>query len=171
MINKVFLDMDGVLVDFNRRVCEIFNFPYPPKKYDFFEEIREKVNTICTAAFWELLDWKPDGKEILKTIEDFYFNEEIYLLTCPMPNPDSWTGKRLWVERNMPDYKNRLIVTPASKEIFAYHDILLIDDKDSNVLDFRAAGGEAILIARPWNTLRKIKNPVKQLRACLEYFV
>jgi len=171
MINKVFLDMDGVLVDFNKKVCTIFNLPYPPKKYDFFEEIRKKVNTICTDVFWELLDWMPDGKEILKLVETFYSKKQIYLLSCPMPNSDSWTGKRLWVERNMPDYEDRLIITPASKEIFAQHDILLIDDKDLNVLNFRANGGKAILVARPWNTLRKVKDPVKQLKACLEYFV
>jgi len=70
-----------------------------------------------------------------------------------MPNPESYTGKALWVQKHLPEYSKRLIVTPVPKSEFAHRDILLIDDKDENVEGFVKAGGNAILVPRPWNEL------------------
>lgn len=168
-INKIYLDMDGVLTDFNKTVCKQFNLPYPPKEYSFFEPIRKQVDDFCNADFWEHLEWMLDGKEILQLVEYHFPLAEIYLLTCPMFNLGSWTGKYLWVKRELPNYTKRLIITPVPKEILADKSTLLIDDCDEKVQRFWDKGYAAILVPRFWNSLCQVKNSVQQVKACLEF--
>jgi len=150
---KCFVDLDGVLVDFQRKVCGIFSLPYPPEKYEFFKPIRDSVNAVCNEEFWESLDWMIDGKEILQKIESFFSKEIIYFLSVPMPNPGSWTGKFNWMKKNLPQYADKLIVTRSKVEILSSNNIL-IDDNEDFCTRFALAGGTIVLVPRPWNGFR-----------------
>jgi len=159
MIKTIYLDLDGVITDFVGGVCRAFNKPNPypelTRDYTFWNawpEISTKdVDAICTTDFWINLDWVRDGHDILRTVLDHFKPEQVYLATRPMPNPDSYTGKALWVQKHLPEYSKRLIVTQAPKSLLAKPDTLLIDDKDENVEEFVKAGGYGILVNRPWN--------------------
>lgn len=163
---KIYLDLDGVLTDFNGALHKALglefdynNWPYTPGLWMYFDEIPNKIklhdiNSRCHEGFWYNMPWMHDGQEILKMLEARYDPKDIYLLTCPMPNPGSWIGKFKWVRKNMPGYENRLIVTRAPKSLFADMfdgPALLIDDRDKNVEEFREVGGHAVLVPRPWN--------------------
>lgn len=151
---KVFLDLDGVLVDFFTGVNEIFNIPKPPHKYNWFEDYsvsREQLNKVCGMRFFSELDWMSDGREIEEIVRRKFGSGNVYLVTLPMPNSESWSGKVMWVNRHLSLYNRRLIITQASKSLLAVPDTLLIDDKDENVEEFREAGGQAILVPRLWN--------------------
>ena len=154
MIQTVFLDMDGVLVDFMGAVCEIIGKIPPPSVYHFFEEEREEVNRQCNMAFWINLDWMHDGHDILRAVVKRFDPKSIYLCTAPMPNTETASGKVKWIEKNIPDYLSRWIITPVPKKILANPNSLLIDDKDENIAEFCEAGGQGILVPRPWNELR-----------------
>ena len=169
MIKTVFLDMDGVLVDFNKAICKKFELPYPPRVYDFFEPIRSEVNDYCTANFWDNLEWMYDGCDILQAVLDKIHLSRIYLLTTPMPNIESASGKMMWINGNLPEFIKRIIITQAPKHLLARPDTLLIDDKDENVSEFEAAGGRGMLVPRPWNCLRVLSNRTSQhIKHCLE---
>jgi 5'(3')-deoxyribonucleotidase len=153
MIKTVYLDMDGVITDFNKAVCTEFGLPYPPQIYHFFPEIRKKVNEFCNISFWQNLEWMDDGRGILRAIMGTLGLEKVYFLTGMMPNVESGTGKLLWIHDNLPIYSNRVILhtLDVPKSSLAKPDTLLIDDKDENVEKFVKAGGYGILINRPWN--------------------
>ena len=98
--------------------------------------------------------------------------DDITILTAPMPNPGSWTGKYLWVEKNMPaKFLKNIIMSVVPKSLLAGPDTLLIDDKDENIAEFVAAGGCGILVPRPWNelhgwadeALQVVKNSLEEL--------
>ena len=109
-----------------------------------------------------------DGLEILSTVCD-KFRFDIHLLTTPMPNFGSWTGKAQWVNRYIPVFNKRLIITQVPKSLFAGPDTLLIDDKDENITEFVAAGGRGILVPRPWNSLYgKAKKTLQVVKQSLE---
>lgn len=158
-----FVDLDGVLVDFVGGVNKSFNLPteYPPPKnglpqWDWFKHYGitgKQVNDICTSDFWANLEWTLDGHEILRTIVEYVGSKNIYLLTCPMPNLESASGKARWVGKYLPFYNDRLIITRAPKQLLAGPNRLLIDDNDSNIEDFIRAGGKGILVPRFWNLL------------------
>lgn len=162
---KVFLDMDGVLTDFTRGWTDILGLPYAYSPYpfeigvwDYFPELLreynvtfERVDDVCTHDFWANLPWMHDGRDILEAVLSRFDYENVYLLTSPMPNLGSPSGKWEWVERNIPSLKEQVIITNASKGLFAGPDRVLIDDKNENVQEFHRAGGEGIFCPRPWN--------------------
>lgn len=153
MINTIFLDMDGVITDFNKSVCKQFDLPYPPQVYHFFPEIRERVSEFCDTSFWHNLEWMHDGREILRAIMDTLGLEKVYLCTKIMPNIESASGKMMWIQDNLPVYLDRVIIMSLGvpKYFLARPDTLLIDDRDKYVEEFTAAGGQGILVPRPWN--------------------
>ena len=88
-----------------------------------------------------------------------------------MLNPGSWPGKVEWVHRYFRTFEKRLIITQAPKSLLAKPDTLLIDDRDKNIEEFIAAGGQAILVPRPWNelhgwageSLQVVRNSLEEL--------
>lgn len=154
---KVFLDLDGVLVDFRRGVCKAFGRDDPSTNWIFWENwegVTDKdVDEKCGIFFWDMLDWTPEGPYIEQAVQEKFNSEDIYLLTTPMPNPGSGTGKLKWIKRCMPRLYNRTIISYAPKSLLAGPNTLLIDDKDKNIAEFVAAGGYGILVPRPWNEL------------------
>ena len=167
---KVYCDLDGVLVDFLRGIHKVFKidyhydkYPYELGKWNMFSDMMkpeipiEVISAVCTQRFWEELYWGPDGQTIYYKIMSSF--DDVYLLTTPMPNEGSWPGKYRWVLNNLgPVVAKKLIITTTSKSIVAGPDTLLIDDRDKNVEEFREAGGDAILVARPWNRLSFMKH-------------
>lgn len=169
MIKTIFLDMDGVLVNFLGGLHKALgvpysyeNYPYEKGKWDMLTDIKHscgsqitfsfrECNDCCTTPFWQNLRWMHDGHDVLRAILDKFIESRIYLLTTPMPNLESASGKMLWINDNLPIYLKRIIITQAPKHLLARPDTVLFDDKDENVDGFREAGGKAILINRPWN--------------------
>jgi len=69
-----YLDIDGVLANFNEPACKIINVDYPPLEWHWYKDIPngfERVNGACDIDFWINLNWLPDGKEILATVKCF----------------------------------------------------------------------------------------------------
>ena len=159
MINTIFLDMDGVLANFRKGIHKVFmkSYDYPTlsSKWKFWDDWPDvsfaMVNTACTTEFWTDLEWMHDGRDILHTIGYTLGVEKIYLLTTPMPNLESASGKMIWVNDNLPAYLKYTIITQVPKHLLARPNILLIDDRNENVDGFRKAGGKALLVPRPWN--------------------
>lgn len=153
MINTVFLDLDGVITNFNKAVCAKFDLPYPPQTYHFFPKIRSQVNDFCDKSFWQNLEWMDDGRDILGMITEVFEPEKIYLLTKMMPNVGAASGKMAWIQDNLLLYSDRVILMTlgVSKTLLAQPDTLLIEDCDKYFAEFVAAGGQGILVPRLWN--------------------
>ena len=179
-IKTVFLDMDGVLTNFLGGLHEALgvpysyeNYPYEKGKWDMLTDINtgfedipatfEQCNDCCITSFWQNLEWMHDGRDILEAIMNTLGLEKVFFLTTPMPNIESPTGKWMWVRDNLPIYLKRTIITQAPKSLLARPDTLLIDDKDENVEGFQKAGGNAILVPRPWNKLHKYSDVASQI--------
>jgi len=165
--HMVYLDCDQVMADFIAGTAKAINYPYPGTEnfpddwtYDFFpfmNSTREEVNEHCDIDFWANLPWIEDGKEILNVVLTQFCPDEITILTTPMRNNGSYTGKMIWFENNVPQLYHRVIPTLVPKEEFAFDfNRLLIDDCQKNVENFIKAGGAVILVPRPWNQNRQI---------------
>ena len=186
MIKTVFLDLDDVLADFMKGLHKALNISYDYSNYPYRKgdwdilghQIMlngelvtfEQCNACCNTIFWIDLGWTCDGHEILRAILDIFDANQIYLLTAPMPNLETASGKMMWVHENLPVCLKNTIITQAPKHLLARPDTLLIDDKDQNIDEFREAGGQGILVPRPWNelhgwageTLQVIKNSLEE---------
>lgn len=180
MIKTVFLDLDGVICNFRKGIYDAFNKPYNystlSPKWNFWNDwpgvTFEMMNKVCNISFWRNLEWTHDGHDILQIIFNWFNINQIYLLTTPMPNVWSPTGKWMWIKKNLPEFYKRAIITQAPKSLLARSDALLIDDKFENVNEFIKAGGHGILVPRSWNTSHKqadissqiVKNELENLK-------
>jgi 5'(3')-deoxyribonucleotidase len=166
----VYLDMDGVLSDFVSGIhhamgvpYNIYQWPYP-REWDFWGNgacpfTLKQANQKCTARFWASLPWMEDGQAILNAVLRIVGNvKNLAVLTKPMKNPESYTGKARWICIHAPMLSHRLIPTHIDKSEFARPGAILIDDREESVDQFRVAGGDAVLVARPWNSLWKFFN-------------
>ncbi len=156
---KIFLDMDGVIVDFMRGAHEFHKlnynpYPYPKGEWEFVEHTGitpKEFWSPLSYRFWSTLPWMPDGRAIYDAVLDIHLLNDVAFLTTPTLEPGCVTGKIEWVRRHIPTMMMRTIITPA-KEMCAHPNALLIDDADHNVDKWRDNGGVAILVPRIWNS-------------------
>ena len=162
MIDHVLCDQDGVLSDFDGGVEAWYGFVFTheeKKKWEYdYKAHGMKQATFwagLTKEFWAGLNWTPEGVFIYEMIRQF----DPVILTAPswMASPESMPGKVEWIRSHIPEiYKDRRFAFSSRKHHFAHPGALLIDDKEENVINFREAGGRAIMVPRPWNKLHGV---------------
>jgi 5'(3')-deoxyribonucleotidase len=171
------LDMDGVLSDFVGAMSKAHNKPNPfldgknAGKYDLAKiwGIPEKEFWKPTnfVNFWADMKKTREADELVIFIERKFGKDNVAILTAPSEHPASIVGKMEWINRNYPQFDDRIIIAKC-KDFLAHYDNVLIDDKDSNVDDFKAAGGRAVLMPRYWNSRHKDS---KFTLACVAYTI
>lgn len=162
---KCFLDLDGVLVDFvpaafaacgasNRYISD----PSTRGEYNM-----EKILGITSSRFWENVNSFPsfwedlaptnEASEIVALCEEKFGRDNIHILTAPSPASECFTGKRRWVRDHFPQYHKKIIFAAAPlKYLLSGERRVLIDDRDSNITQWRDAGGSGVLCPRFWNS-------------------
>jgi len=171
---KCFLDIDGVLTDFPRAANKFFGRNIPFEKFgvpSFPSEMGmsiQEIDSHFTKYFWANLPWLPTGKQVLALVEKYFGKENICLFTFPSHNSDAASGKVLWIKKSVPQYRDRFLIGTL-KYFCANENTILIDDKESNIEEFRQAGGSGILVPAPWNCLAN-EDVIKYLEEQLQLF-
>lgn len=103
--------MDGVLANLEKRVLELDpSFDYSDS--DGYEARSAVLDQICKANPTIFQDLEPieGGIEAVKKLNEVY---DIYFLSTPMwALPESFSGKRIWLEKHFGDLvKHKLILT------------------------------------------------------------
>ena len=109
--------------------------------------------------WWATIPWMKDGKELWKYIRQF----DPEILTAPMDKggkTGSLPGKLQWVEKNLKISSER-VNFEHDKWKYATSDDgkqnILIDDFESKISPWRAAGGIGILHINANNTIKILK--------------
>lgn len=147
---KIYCDMDGVLVDFDKGYKELTGkeASFDTPKEEFWAPIQK-----AGAAFWIKLQWMPDGKKLWEFIKPY--NPD--LLSAPSRDESSKIGKFVWVKRNVPGTK--LILRQAErKQEFATPNSILIDDRADNIQRWKDAGGIGIVHTSAADTIQQLKD-------------
>jgi 5'(3')-deoxyribonucleotidase len=167
----VYLDMDGVLVDFVGGLhlalglyYDPVTYPYKRGDYEMFPYAVEAtkgrhtmdslIQACRTVPFWANLSWDRRGRAIMRIVERY--TDQAYLASYPMDHHDAWVGKLHWVDEHLPGYKSRLILMTAHKQLLARPGAILIDDRDDNISQFIEAGGQGYLVPQPWNSKHEL---------------
>jgi hypothetical protein len=137
---KIFLDMDGVIVDFDKRFEEQFGMP--PREFEdnfgsdkFWEKIDSKG-----VGFWRGMDWMPGGQQLYNRVA----KHDHALLSSPSRSDLSKIGKRMWRKDNTPNTK-LILARSYNKKNYADKSNILIDDRADNIQQWKDAGGIGIL--------------------------
>ena len=94
-----------------------------------------------------------DGKRYWDYIKDY----DVELLSSPSRSQVSRLGKRLWVRNNMPGVKLTL-AQARNKQNYAAPNHILIDDRKSNIDQWRAQGGIGILHTSADDTIQQLQK-------------
>jgi len=153
---KIFCDIDGVLTDFPRAFNERYGLDIAYELFGegdfpaFMNKTIEQIDADLDFDFWANLPWTRYGRVFLDCLEWIYGQKNIYLLSFPSYSPAGPAGKIAWVRRELAGYANRLILA-TDKCSCASGDAILFDDRPRNIREFKAAGGNALLVPAPWN--------------------
>jgi hypothetical protein len=136
---ELWVDMDGVLTDFDaqlKQMCGIKNgraFEAKYGKQEFWHRI-----DVAGLEFWSDMPWMPDGKQLWSFLKKM--NLPIFIITAPASLiPESMTGKRMWVSKNLGSYPIYFSQT-GKKGKFARKNRILIDDMMKNIDSWKTHG-------------------------------
>ncbi|NBQ67370.1 MAG: hypothetical protein EBU46_00480 [Nitrosomonadaceae bacterium] len=150
---KLFLDLDGVVVDWlggSLEVCGLTD--KEPTAWAHLKAgnkidslipggrptLTAKVNAMG-PAFWQNLKFLPWGQALIGRLHvEFKATHNIAFLTSPGPFPLAAQGKMAWLLDNYPDEE---MIICRNKELCAHPNAFLIDDADYQVEPFIEHGG------------------------------
>lgn len=154
--------MDGLLTDFQRamlRSHQPHNLKYTEVNWNFWAQMgktKEEFWKVADRDWWANLPWCPEGEALLRSLERIAGRKNICLLSSP--GIGSMDGKEDWIREHIPEYSNQFFFG-REKHRVATDNVLLVDDSDQNCIEFKNAGGNAVLVPRPWNLFKDKTNP------------
>ncbi len=168
---KIFLDMDGVISDFESG----FNLISPNNKtvYNIDKDEMWKIINNAGLKFFTSMPVMDKAKELLTLLKDYDYTILSALPINPkikkLSNQPSIKGKRIWLKRNLGlDQSKRAILVDNKKKKKDYVDndykSVLIDDNENNIRDWNDNGGYGFLYkAKDKNILSELKTFLSKL--------
>jgi 5'(3')-deoxyribonucleotidase len=171
MKQTIYLDMDGVTVNWTLAMCRANNLPYPVKArlkaYGLAEFLtRAQIDATHTPlSFWTELEPYPWSASIIDLVDitcpDWQF------LTKACISPWSYSGKALWIDKHFPKYAKKLIIVRGNKAHVGKPGDILIDDHPDNIKDWNTMGG----LGFRWEEMTPDSDPTQQLQNLKQFLL
>jgi len=160
-----FIDMDGVLANFHDTAFRLHEIEYDMYPVQCGWDIVRACNHLkpgcdmTASRFWHSFEDKSFWENLPKTrlcdrliyeLKKLVGYKNMCLLSS-FAMERCVDGKMAWIKKNLPVELHSNYLFGKAKSFCARPDAILIDDYDVNVDEFRAAGGRAVLVPRPWN--------------------
>lgn len=146
-IKRIYLDMDGVMCNFNKRYVELFDSQ--PHHTRDRKEFSDNWDLFVLKGQFEFLDWFPGGKELVryaKQLKEEEYQVEILSSSGGLKYHELVKRQKLaWLARNGVSFKANIVPGRKEKAKYAGPDAILIDDTEDVITSFDKAGGNGIL--------------------------
>lgn len=156
---KIYVDLDGVLVNFDEAM-ERIGFPLQTVLQD--KKAKSKFwQTIGWMAkqgkpFWSTMEPMPDAHVLWNYLQKYHIKPEILSATGHVGNATE--EKHAWVKQHLGVVPTHLVRKSSDKAQFAAPNHILIDDRAKSIEPWTAAGGIGILHKSAADTVAKLKE-------------
>ncbi len=151
---KIFLDLDGVVADFDRHLKD---------QGKLLPDGKTNWNGL-DFAWWSSMPAFDGAKEFY---DDLTRLAPVTFLTAPVPSADCFGGKAAWVQKLVPEEGRWILldlVISRIKDDFANPKAILIDDREKNIEAWVKAGGIGIHHTGDFTaTLAKVKTEIAKM--------
>lgn len=172
---RIYSDMDGVIVDFDKKFKSIHQNPDGKNIEDFMEEKGVASTWFIInkqgEEFWSSMEWMSDGKDYWDYIKKY----DPTILSSPSRQESAMSGKYKWVKKHLgievdkyytekedflKDKDDVRIILSEDKHEFVDPNkkSILIDDTKEKIESWEEAGGIGILHRSAEETIDKLKS-------------
>lgn len=157
-----FVDMDGVIANFDRGVLELTGFTLDQQTE---EEMWKKINEYGKSKFFTELHWTIGGKQLWYYVTNHFIHVKILSALGSNDKIDKKTtvGKMGWLNRNIPSLREDDIILVSNKHKkhhYSKSENIIIDDNNVVIEEWVRKGGIGILYRNTLDTISKLKEYV-----------
>lgn len=170
-IKTIYLDMDGVLADFEKRFNELSD-----KGLDFYKSSdvikaefdSVKKNMIREHGLFENLPLYDGAEylvnELIKITTQKNIVLEVLTAVGDYESDLSVVQKKIWLSRHFPQLKFGYCIKSHDKAKWAAAHTLLIDDREKCLVPFKERGGTVIKHISAENTIQELINILEEVK-------
>jgi 5'(3')-deoxyribonucleotidase len=158
---KIYIDMDGVVADFDTKAIEITKGKYKSEDFSnsqFWKTVYAYNSDV--GPFFESVPKMKDADELVNYITKNFKNVKFLTATGTTPK-DAPEQKRNWINKYFPGIDVITVVNSSHKAIYANPRSILIDDREKAIDPWRKAGGIGILFKNNSQTISELKQFLK----------
>jgi hypothetical protein len=153
---KIYLDLDGVLANFDQRYEQLFGIR-PSEAKSRKQHFWNNWSAFVEGGNFASLDWQPGAVDLLSFVASLDVPVEILSSSGGETFHDTVVAQKLkWLESKDIPYKANIVPGGAKKAAFAQPWHILIDDTVHVVENYRNAGGTAILHTNSSDTINQL---------------
>lgn len=159
-VYTIYLDMDGVLCDFEKAFDEVDG---KLKLKDVFGQpdnvFWDHIAKVGFEKFYAELKWLDEGKELWEYVKDYPHLEILSSLGDKNPDKEGVDkAKTSWLKKYNIDIPHTFTPKASAKQQYANGEAILIDDFDRNITQWNEAGGVGILFTTAEKAIKKLKE-------------
>jgi len=157
---RLYLDMDGVLCDFQTA--------YTKLRTGAADNTKRFKAAVIDHKIFENLEFMPDAKELLAHVRTLPVHIEILTSVGtfdPFQGEETKKQKRLWLSKHNIMYKPNFVRSKPEKAEYATPTSILVDDSIGCIEPFIAKGGHGILHTAAKKTNSNLDSLILQLSA------
>ena len=157
---RLYLDMDGVLCDFQTA--------YTKLRTGAEDNTKRFRAAVLDHKIFETLELMPDAKELLAHVRTLHVHIEILTSVGthdPFQGEDTKRQKKLWLSKHNISYKPNFVRSKQEKAEYATPTSILVDDSIGCIEPFIAKGGHGILHTAATKTNSQLDSLILQLSA------
>jgi hypothetical protein len=164
----IFVDMDGVIADFDQRFFDIAKMtPGEFKKEHGIDKFWDLIDEENKLVFWTGIPVMDGAKKLIDYVSNYHYE----ILTAPSIKKQSEEGKKIWLrdinpnlfpntpKLNFKSSKEKHLIKPTLTK----NDIL-IDDRGTTIDTWEAAGGTGIKYTSAGQAIKDTKEAIKLLK-------